>query len=392
MELNYEENKNALDKYISECRNKIMNTFFSEDELKKGIPIKNSLINNGYSKSISLEEAIKQHRLNMIKIKINHTMRVVEDVTKMANQMGTNIDFTKVLKISALIHDIGRFEQATWSNDYADKNYANRNIRGVINHAEAGYYILVKENKIKDFRIPYNVQKPILDVVRYHQMPKLTDDLSYRVSSIKELNNQMNALLKANPLNDSEKIISSALVQMVKDVDSLDILYQHLTGEFNVTRDSIAYDVEGEDIDAISLHWGIPKEEILEYNGVEEKEVINMDSIRIPMKNVDPIKLTVPKDIQDAYFSKQDIDLKTIMNRRDCTFITGMWWRLNHFLRNINFVSNLMVVEDNKLLDKIYETYPDKYKPLVHDAFEFAKEELLQKAIKENEGEIYKKL
>ena len=117
-----------------------------------------------------------------------------------------------------------------------------------------------------------------------------------------------------------------------------------------------------------------------------------MDSIRIPMKNVDPIKLTVPKDIQDAYFSKQDIDLKTIMNRRDCTFITGMWWRLNHFLRNINFVSNLMVVEDNKLLDKIYETYPDKYKPLVHDAFEFAKEELLQKAIKENEGEIYKKL
>ena len=37
MELNYEENKNALDKYISECRNKIMNTFFCEDELKKGL-------------------------------------------------------------------------------------------------------------------------------------------------------------------------------------------------------------------------------------------------------------------------------------------------------------------------------------------------------------------
>ena len=384
MELNYEENKKALDKYISECRNKIMNTFFTEDELKKGIPIKNSLINNGYSKDISLEEAIKQHRLNMIKIKINHTMRVVEDVIKMANQMGTNIDFSKVLKISALMHDIGRFE-------HADRNYANRNINGVTNHAEAGYYILVKENKIKDFKIPYNIQKPILDVVRYHQMPNLTDDLSYKVSDIKELNNQMNSLLKTNPLNDSEKIISSALVQMVKDVDSLDILYQHLTGEFNVIRDSIDYDIEGEDIDTIALHWGISKKEILEYNGIEEKEVLNMNSIKIPMKNVAPIKLTVPKDIQDAYFSNQDIDLKTIMKRRDWTFITGMWWRLNHFLRNINFVSNLMVVEDNKLLDKIYEKYPDKYKPLVHDAFEFAKEELLQKAIKENEGEIYKK-
>lgn len=390
MELNYEKNKEALDKYIAECRNKIINTFFDEEELKKGITIKNSLINNGYPKDISLEEAIKQHRLNNIKIKINHTMRVVEDVSKMASQMGTNVDFTKVLKVSALIHDIGRFEQATWSNDYLDRNYANRNIDGVTNHAEAGYYILVKENKIKDFKIPYNVQKPILDVVRYHQLSKLTSDLSYRVSNIKELNNQMNALLKINPLNDSEKIISAALVQMVKDVDSLDILYQHLTGEFNVTRDSVAYDTEGEDIDTISLHWGIPKEEILEYNGVEEKEVLNMDSIKIPMKNVDPIKLTVPSDIQDAYFNKQDIDLKQIMNRRDWTFITGMWWRLNHFLRNINFVSNLMVVEDNKLLDKIYETYPDKYKPLVHAAFEFAKEELLEKAIKENEGQIYK--
>ncbi len=28
MELNYEKNKEALDKYIAECRNKIINTFF----------------------------------------------------------------------------------------------------------------------------------------------------------------------------------------------------------------------------------------------------------------------------------------------------------------------------------------------------------------------------
>ncbi len=62
------------------------------------------------------------------------------------------------------------------------------------------------------------------------------------------------------------------------------------------------------------------------------------------------------------------------MKRRDYTFIMGMWWRLSHFLNSIYFVSNLEVLELNNLLEGIYNNFPDKYKPLVIDAFVYAKQ------------------
>src|SRR5574344_2024168 len=114
-----------------------------------------------------------------------------------------------------------------------------------------------------------------------------------------------------------------------------------------------------------------------------------MKTIKIPSLNVLPSKLTVPIDIQKRFFNNEDMDLKELQNRRDWTFITGMWWRLDHFLNSINFTSNLEIVEENKLLESIFATYPDKYKPLVEPAFIYAKEELLNKRIIENHGQIY---
>ena len=104
---------------------------------------------------------------------------------------------------------------------------------------------------------------------------------------------------------------------------------------------------------------------------------------------IDLRKLSVPQDIKDKFYNNDDIDLKGIRARRDWTFINGMWWRLNHFLNNITFLTNLEMVEQKEVLEQIYATYPDEYKPLVFPAFEFAKEQLVEKVIKENEGEVY---
>lgn len=382
----YEENEKILSSYIEECRNRIKNTFFNEDELKMGTSIKKDLINQGIiTSNTKTEEALKIHRNNLIDIKLNHTMRIVEDVTKMAQKMRLNVDFTKVLKVSALLHDIARFDQATWANSFQDRECKQFN--GMY-HAEFGYHILHVNKRINDFKIPEKFKIAVMQPVRYHQIPNITGDLALRFSDKKQLD--VNKILTGNEnLNEAEKIIVATLVQMVKDVDMLDILYQHLTGEFPVTRPYVTYDIENGNISEVSKYWGVSEKEILEYNGLTENFIEGKKSIRIPANIIETSKLEIPEDIKQRYFSNIDMDLKELQARNDYTFITGMWWRLNHFLNNINFVSNLEVVEENELLDKIFATYPDIYKPLVEPAFAFAKEVLIKKTMELNQGNIY---
>lgn len=387
MKLNYDRTERKFDEYIKKCREQIRNTFFSDEELENSISLKSQMVSSGEIKpSTTVSDAIKKHRNQMIDIKLNHTMRVVNDVGRMSEKLGTPVDFNKVLKVSALLHDYARFKQAIWNDSFNDKNCKEFN--GMY-HAEFGYHLLYVNNKFEKFNVPQKYKFAISQVVKYHQVPTVTGALALTFSNVNELD--VKKYLTGNEeLTNEEKVIVAALVQMVKDVDMLDILYQHLTGEFPVTRSSITYDVNNDTLDEISKHFGISKEEIKTFNGLKSDDLSDKKSIFVPVANVNPIKLQVPQDIQNRFFDNENLDLRELQNRQDWTFITGMWWRLNHFLNNINFVSNLEVVEENKLLEQIYATYPDKYKPLVYDAFAFAKEILLEQAIKKNNGEIYK--
>lgn len=116
-----------------------------------------------------------------------------------------------------------------------------------------------------------------------------------------------------------------------------------------------------------------------------------MSSISIPSNYIDISTLIVPNDIKNSFFKNKMLDLRKLQSRDDYTFIVGMWWRLNHFLNDINFVANLENIKENKVLDKIYKQYPLRYRVLVSEAFEFAKEKLLCKRIEENKGKIFVK-
>ena len=387
MDLDYTKTLDGFNKYIEECRNILKTKKFSDEEIKKSYYIKSDLLNKGkIDTNTSVVDAIIKHRNELVDIKFNHTMRVVEDVTRISQKMDLNVDFEKVLKVSALLHDIGRFPQGINSNDFNDKNC---DVFNGISHAEYGYQMLYVNKDFDKFFVPEKYRFVISQPVRYHQIPVLTGELALLFERKEDLD--INKYITGNKeLNIHEKIIVAALVQMVKDVDMLDILYQHLTGEYPVIRNFINYNTCGDSLEEISKHFGISTKEIKEYNGLINDDISNLTEINIPVQNINPIKLTVPKDIQDRFFNNENIDLKDLKARRDWTFITGMWWRLNHFLNNINFVSNLEVVKENELLEKIYETYPDKYKPLVYDAFMFAKEELIDKVISNNKGHIYK--
>lgn len=378
MEINYNINEQKLQEYILECRKLINESRLEEKDFKDIESIKTEL----NIQSNNYVNIIKKYRQDMIYLKIRHTARVVNDVELMANSMGVNINFKNLVKVAALLHDIGRFKQATWSNTYADgisfKNFTD----GTKNHAMYGYKILKDEGRINDFDIPREFQEDIMQVVLHHGDNILPDDLRTKINDINDLD-----------LNEHEQVIVSTLVQMVRDVDKLDILYQHLTREFPVVRNSINYDVENDTLKEISEHWGIDEEEIIKINNLKSSDISNLKTIVIPVENVDYKKLEVPQDIKQKFFTNEQLDLKELQARRDWTFITGMWWRLSTFLRDINFTSNLEIVLNSNLLDDIYNTYPDKYKPLVKEAFDYAKEYLLKRPLELSlsEGNIYSK-
>lgn len=59
------------------------------------------------------------------------------------------------------------------------------------------------------------------------------------------------------------------------------------------------------------------------------------------------------------------------------------------FLSDINFVSNLEVVEDNDLLNQIYNMYPEQYRPVIDEIFNYAKEVLICERIYYNKDNLY---
>ena len=91
----------------------------------------------------------------------------------------------------------------------------------------------------------------------------------------------------------------------------------------------------------------------------------------------------------DAHLGGDDIDLKTLQSRDDFTFITAHWWVLYHFLKNISFTSNLMVLQETNLLDKLYEKFPTRFKPHMKEIIEYAKEVLLKETIEYSDNLIY---
>ena len=136
--MNYNETNQAFNNYIEECKNKIINTFFKDDvDFNQVAPdiIMNNPETPFETKENRKNRLIQTHRLEMIKLKLNHTMRMISEIIKTNDFLGLKFDFKTVLKIAILYHDIGRFDQATWTGDYRDTEYKNRG-KVFTNHGE----------------------------------------------------------------------------------------------------------------------------------------------------------------------------------------------------------------------------------------------------------------
>jgi putative nucleotidyltransferase with HDIG domain len=121
-----------------------------------------------------------------IHLKEQHTQRVCKEAVDIGRDLGLDDGDLRVVEITALFHDVGRFEQYRQFRTFSD--------RLSLNHAEFGVNIL-KQNQVLD-RLPDPLKAMIFKVIRHHNRAQL-------------------------PLEEDEKCLFFS--RLLRDADKLDI-------------------------------------------------------------------------------------------------------------------------------------------------------------------------
>ena len=369
--MNYLEIYNAYMKYARTCEQYVISTVFNK---RDAVGIK-------YNLNDDINKLVIDHRLKMINNKIEHTMRMINNIIKVNEKLGFIINLQEVLKVATLYHDIGRLRQATWSNTFSDKSYIDSN-SPFTNHGEDGYNIFINH----DFKVDSKYIPVIGMSILHHLDHQKLEELNYKYScDLRSIN--IDKIVTGNfVLNESEWQIAALIVQLVADIDKIDILYQHLT-TFTMIHEYIE-DRSMKSLDEISLFWGIPKKDLMEYNNIESIEC-KPRIIKIPTKNLDIAKIKMPDFYKECFYSNKWPSLKELREREDWNFITAMWWKLGVFLSQVEFYVNLENINDSNLIPKLYESVPNEYKDLLKEAFVYSDEVLVKKRLKDNYGKTY---
>lgn len=125
-----------------------------------------------------------------IKLKYNHSFRVMNLSEKYAKILGFNEEDIYLAKIIGLLHDIGRFEQLRIYDTFSDLKS--------IDHASLGVKILFEDNLIKNF---YDKEEDY-EIIKF------------------AIENHNKMIL---PVIDDERAMMHA--KLIRDTDKLDIIY-----------------------------------------------------------------------------------------------------------------------------------------------------------------------
>ena len=137
------------------------------------------------------------------RLKIDHTLRVVELCEEIAKSLNLSSEEVEVAKMIGLLHDIGRFEQWKRYETFVDSKS--------IDHADLGVEILTTNNYIRKYYSDNEYDEIVLNAITFHNKYKLPDDL-----------------------NEKEELFS----KIIRDADKIDILYLYTTGDINVDTEN----------------------------------------------------------------------------------------------------------------------------------------------------------
>ncbi|MBU4054489.1 MAG: HD domain-containing protein [Proteobacteria bacterium] len=116
-----------------------------------------------YVKSFASDDPEFQRNMDL---KEQHTKRVCQEATDIGKDLGLNEADLCLAEVSALFHDVGRFEQYRQFKTFSDRHS--------VNHAEFGVAILEKEGVLNRLESP--VKDLIKTIISYHNRPRLPED------------------------------------------------------------------------------------------------------------------------------------------------------------------------------------------------------------------------
>jgi len=217
-------------------------------------------------------------------LKIRHTYGVVNSSKMLTEKLKLSEEDSNLSELIALLHDIGRFDQASQSL----KIYDNAD-RTLFDHAEQGVRILFDDGMIRDFIEDDSYDQIIKTAIINHNKIKINDGLSE-----KELLHSK--LIRDNDKIDNFRVKQEESFKVLLGTDDLDII------ENEVVTESIANTfLNGKLIDTsktvtcldrwlgyIAFIFDLNFKESLEF--VKENDIINKMFGRINYKNEETIK------------------------------------------------------------------------------------------------------
>ena len=240
-----------------------------------------------------------------------------------------------------MIHDYGRYKQAILHTSFDDKKvFKNKAFK---NHAEYGYLLLEEHHGFERLGIEEKYQPVIGTCIAYHHKEDMPKIFTNEVAELLQ-NKDFEAIIQGSyDFLEEEINIIALLLQMLTDIDNIDNLYQ----------------------------FAIRQGTYLKNNKINE---------------IQSLKVTI--EFKNAIYN-ENVSVEKLKNYENYNFIYTLWWTISTILRNLNFTGSLEIIENQKILDKVYAQYPVEYYPLINEIFSFAEVKLIEEKIKLNKDNIY---
>ena len=231
-----------------------------------------------YNKSLqAFKDYLKKYDINngMIALKVRHTYGVVSLSEYIAKDINLSNEDVELAKLIALLHDIGRFEQAKEYGDFRD--YAS------LDHAELGIKILFEDNLIRKFIDSDKYDNIILKAIKNHNKLKIESGLNERellhAKIIRDADKADNFRVKAN---DKFEDIFNYKKEKLENSFISDKIYNDFMNQKVIVSSQRITDID---------HWVSYLALIFDFNYtsglkyIKEKNYINIIIDRIDYKN-----------------------------------------------------------------------------------------------------------
>lgn len=230
-----------------------------------------------------------------IKLKIEHTYRVLEVSGLIAKNIGLSQEDTELAMLIGLLHDIGRFEQIKIYNTFSDVDS--------IDHAKFGAKLLFEDNLIRKFIKDTKYDNIIKQAILNHNKYEIAENLSER------------EMLYSKIIRDADKI---DIFHLTID-ESFDVLYDCSDISEELISDNILDDFVNHrlvlnknaktnlDKWIKNLSWVFDLNFDYSYKLIKEKDYINILINRIDYKKKDTInKVNIIRKITEDFLNSKN--------------------------------------------------------------------------------------